>query len=335
MSVVFSRVLLAATLLTPATRLVTPPAPPAAVPAAACTVAPRTAGAVAEIVATADRAKATPLPSTAAYTQPAGVPADAATVAGVTATVRQLAACVNAGDFMRFLALFTDDALRRYAADLALPLKADDPRITPDPSTNDRVAVEGVADVLVLPDGRVSALVKLPNLTAASSPAADLTLQLIFVHQDDRWLIDELVPIAPAPSTWTPVAGAGYQGVIVPAATAPDFARWLTGREAAGGWDPTPDDVARLEAALPAFLASAPNTPGDLMQKLPGYKRQYAGIIDGDGRSLILVNAFCDAGGTDWQSQPVLVLDGGDCFFHISYDPAAGTFSGLTINGST
>jgi hypothetical protein len=244
-----------------------------------------------------------------------------------------LVACINAGDFLRFLSLFSDDALRRYAADLDLPLQPDADLLTPDPSINDQLALGSIEDVLVLPGGRVSVLVHV------SSPDSDedLTLQLILVRQDDRWLIDELIPIAsaeePAAATWTPVSGTGYEGVIVDALTAQDFAQWLTGQEATAGWEPTPDDVAGLEAALPAFLATAPQATDRLRQGLAEYKRQYAGLVDSDNRELILVNAFCDDGGIDWQSAPVLVLDGGDCFFHVTYDPAAGTFSGLMVNG--
>jgi hypothetical protein len=308
-------------------------ATPVAVPASDCTVEARTPAALAEIVTGEDIASSTPIATPGPYTKPNGAPADAETVAGVTATVRQLVACVNAGDFLRFLALFSDDALRRYAADLGFPLDPNDDLLTPDPSLNDQIALGPIEDVLVLPDGRVSALAYLPNQTSPDVQS-DLHVQLIFVRQGDRWLIDELIPIAPAgAAAWTPVSGSSYLGVIVDAASAPDFARWLDDLSDVVGWDPTPDDVATLEAALPAFLQTAPQATDRIRQQLADYKRQYAGIIDSDGRNLILVNAFCDAGGTDWQSEPVLVLDGGDCYFHVSYDTDTGTFSGLAVNG--
>ena len=340
MSLVAVLLLFTLTLIAPVTSVSAQDATPAAqaatpiaVPGSDCTVAPRTVAAIAEIVTEADVAASSPVPDAAPYTRPDGTPADEATVAGVTATARELVACINAGDFLRFLSLFSDDALRRYAADLDLPLQPDADLLTPDPSINDQLALAGIEDVLVLPDGRVSILIHV------SSPDSneDLTLQLILVRQDDRWLIDELISIAPAEepaaTTWTPVSGTGYEGVIVDALTAPDFAQWLTGQDAAAGWEPTPDDIAKLETALPTFLATAPQATDRLRQDLTKYKRQYAGIVDSDNREMILVNAFCDTTGTDWQSDPVLVLDGGDCFFHVTYDPAAGTFSGLMVNG--
>ncbi|HEY7034760.1 MAG TPA: hypothetical protein VH482_25700 [Thermomicrobiales bacterium] len=310
-------------------------ATPVAVPASDCTVEARTLAALTEIVTAEDIANATPVAEPGPYTKPNGTPADAETVAGVTATIRQLVACVNAGDFLRFLALFSDDALRHYSASLGLPLDPNDELLTPDPSINDQIALGPIADVVVLPDGRVSALAHLPSQSGGTDAGSeDVDLQLIFVHQGDRWLIDELFPVVPQQAgTWKTVSGPGYAGVIVDAETAPEFAKWLTGKDAATGWEPAEVDVAGLEIALPGFLETAPQATERLRQRLSDYIRQYAGIVDSDGRRVILVNAFCDAAGTDWQSQPVFVLDGGDCFFHVGYEPAAGTFSGLMVNG--
>ncbi len=312
-------------------------ATPVAVPASECTVAPRTVAALEEIVTEADLASATADLDPVPYVKPEGAPADAETAAGVTVTVRQLVACVNAGDFMRFLALFTNDALRRYSVSLGLPLDPDAPLLTPDPSINEQLVLAGIEDVLVLPDGRVSVVARLSSPEDGNGvDDEELDVQLILLRQGDRWLIDELIPIASPdeqPLAWTPVSGVGYEGVIVDALSAADFAIWVTGEEAAGSWEPSPDDVATLEAALPAFLATAPRATDRMRQELASYKRQYAGIIDSDFRQVIIVNAFCDAGIDDWQSEPVLVLDGGDCFFYVTYDPLAGTFSRLMVNG--
>jgi hypothetical protein len=311
-------------------------ATPIAIPASECTVEPRTLAALNEIVTEADIASATADLGPVPYVKPEGTPADADTTAGVTTTVRQLVACVNAGDYLRFLALFSNDALRRYSAAMGFPIPPDDDILTPDPSINEQVVLAGIEDILVLADGRVSLVVHIPNQEDTGEADQDVAAHLILVQQGDRWLIDELNPIAPPedqPLTWTPVSGAGYDGVIVDALTAADFARWLTGQETIGSWEPSPENIAALEAALPTFLATAPQATDRLRQDLANYKRQYAGIVDSDNRQVILVNAFCDTVGIDWQSQPVIVEDGGDCFFQVTYDPLAGTFSGLSVNG--
>jgi hypothetical protein len=307
---------------------------PIAISGAECTVTPRTMAAIAEIVSGDNASAATPIGDPAAYVKPDGAAADPATIAGVTETIQQLVACVNAGDFMRFLALFSNDGLRRYADDLGLPLAEDDVLLTPDPSQNEQVALGPIADVVVLADGRVSALAQIPDQVSTGSGEDNFSVQLILVEQSDRWLIDELIPISPeSASSWTPVDGAGYRGVIVSAADVEDFMRAMTGEEGAQGWEPTADDIAQLEAKLPSFLSSAPNAAPDLGTRIASYFRQYAGLIDSDGRQTIFVNAFCDTVTSDWQTEPVLVMDGGDCFFTVTYNVETGTFTGLTING--
>lgn len=139
---------------------------------------------------------------------------------------------------------------------------------------------------------------------------------------------------SPAPDgQGQPVAEPLYRGVIVSASNAPSFIRAFSGGRADGYWTPHTEDVARLEAALTPFLRLAVNGRSpDLWQRLPEYTRQYVGIITGE-REAILVNAFCDDLGIDWRTTPVAVLDGGDCFFQVTYDIASGAFSDLMVNG--
>ena len=53
-----------------------------------------------------------------------------------------------------------------------------------------------------------------------------------------------------------------------------------------------------------------------------------------DGRQVIFANDFCRALGGDWRQAPIIVDDGGDCYFQVEYDPAAGTFARLMVNGN-
>ena len=88
-----------------------------ATPAATCQVAPRPAGFFDQIAATPGATKATPVGTPAGSASPValpqGQPADQATVAAVSEVERQLVACLNAGDYARAYALYTDDYLRR------------------------------------------------------------------------------------------------------------------------------------------------------------------------------------------------------------------------------
>ena len=130
-----------------------------------------------------------------------------------------------------------------------------------------------------------------------------------------------------------------FQGVIFSAgsAQAQDFASWF-GVSIDGYWTPAESDIIQLEKNLPLFLEANNHvgTPyGDdppLWDRLPEYGRQYLGI-EMDGKRLIFANYFCDTFGSNWQETPIIVLDGGDCFFEIKYDVENQSFMSIYING--
>jgi hypothetical protein len=139
--------------------------------------------------------------------------------------------------------------------------------------------------------------------------------------------------IQPTPPSggWQHIGYADFQGVIVAEADAPDFARSAGWDEAEGYWTPSPDDVVALEAELEdAWAAEAPPAARD--QNLTGHTRQYVGGVE-DGEWLIRVNAFCDALGIDWQREPVVVADGGACYFQATWDVERAEFRALMVNG--
>ncbi|MDP9359303.1 MAG: hypothetical protein M3R02_29260 [Chloroflexota bacterium] len=99
----------------------TPVAGPEVPDPALCQVPPRTEAALLALLAGTPMAgtpvAGTPtseLPASVAGEDllPAGTPANAATIAGITATARELIACNNAGDLARVFALYTDDLVR-------------------------------------------------------------------------------------------------------------------------------------------------------------------------------------------------------------------------------
>lgn len=165
-----------------------PVATPAAIPAAdglgvpfvanpaECRVEPRSLESVRVLVEATPTVGVTPDPGLRAEIS-SGVPADAETTAGVTATVREVYACFAGGDALRQLALFSDNAIAQAVAG-------------GDFSAEDLVALSRwtglggdyevvVGEVRSFPDGRVGAAI-------GGSDIAYLT----FVRSGDRWLID-------------------------------------------------------------------------------------------------------------------------------------------------
>jgi hypothetical protein len=148
---------------------------------------------------------ATPEPARTPVGTEGSEPADPETVAAVSATARQVLACLNAGDSRRAAALFTDgyfdrlfgqfgrlphEEFRRFAA---TPVPA--------PAASWTHLLE-IREVVLLVDGRVSATIVTDD--PAAPPVGPQTAVLIFAEQDGRWLVDE--PIRTLAPTATPAA---------------------------------------------------------------------------------------------------------------------------------
>ena len=73
---------------------------------------------------------------------------------------------------------------------------------------------------------------------------------------------------------------------------------------------------------------------GKIISEPSKYNRQYAGVKIGD-RKLVYINAVLpDPFDLPWQTQAMIVCDGGSTSWGAIYDPANGRFSDLAINSS-
>ena len=112
-----------------------------------------------------------------------------------------------------------------------------------------------------------------------------------------------------------------------------DAARFYVGHydAAAAYFTPTEAEVAAFERELPAFLAGVGDpTAKAIAGRLATYRRQFVGVVREEGRR-ILGNYFCDT--TMPASVPVMVDDGGSCYFNVLYDPSRRTFDRMSVNG--
>lgn len=148
------------------------------------------------------------LPAPERSSVPDGEPADAATIAAVTDTAREVLACLNARDQRRAAALFTDGYFDRlFARSGRLPADAlagfaVEPIAAPEPAWTRFVDIR---DVRVLPDERVAAVIVTDD--PVSPPLGPQAALLVFAEAGDRWLVDE--PIVTLPPLGTPVAPPG------------------------------------------------------------------------------------------------------------------------------
>ena len=163
---------------------------------AECMVAPRPLEDFAALIGT-------PVPAPLEnFERPRGEPADPETTAAVTATVRELVACFNAGDWPRAAALYTDAG---FAEDFArttvedLDVLAATPQAIPEMG---RVALITVRDIETLPDDRVGAVVMV-----GAEGTDDTVYFLYFAQENGRWLVDSFVDEYDEGMAATPAAG--------------------------------------------------------------------------------------------------------------------------------
>ncbi len=172
-----------------------------------CQVEPRSIDGIQDLL---DATAGTPVasPAATADTPGTGEPAPDDVIAGVAATSREFIACINAGDYLRLFALMSDSYLPRYLReqDLDSPdilaLLAGQPQAL-DPA--DQTEIVSVHDVLIYPDGHVSAVVTGDD-PSSPSPARSPTFLMVQTGSGDdseRWLVDGVVS-EPNPEAGTP-----------------------------------------------------------------------------------------------------------------------------------
>lgn len=124
---------------------------------------------------------------------PTGVPADDPTIAAITATIRELVACFNAGEPLRALGLYTTTARGAlYVRQGPLSGDAYEALATPLPApAADRDEILAIRTVRLLPDGRVGATV---TIAYAVVPEPK-TFFFVFARagNGERWLIDGIL----------------------------------------------------------------------------------------------------------------------------------------------
>lgn len=125
------------------------------------------------------------------------------------------------------------------------------------------------------------------------------------------------------------ISVAGCDAVVFP-----EELGWVDGfahGEITSYWTPATSDVIDLETALRSYLKEA---APQLEARLPQYRRQYTGFYY-EGTRLMFVNFACDGPWSRaWRCRPVIVDDGGDCFFSLRCDPRSSKCSNLWINGN-
>lgn len=127
--------------------------------------------------------------------------------------------------------------------------------------------------------------------------------------------------VAPPGDEWEPVSIGDVEGVIVVPGDAPMFVDSLgLDLENDAYWRPTAADVEMAEIALADEAGELEHT------------RQYAGFME-SGERKVSINGFRNAHAVDWRERPVLVDDGGECFFMAIYNVDTDELERFRFNG--
>lgn len=83
-----------------------------------------------------------------------------------------------------------------------------------------------------------------------------------------------------------------------------------------------------LNTEHPEFKLQKTNFIIDLSK----YQRQYMSYIDTTGDRIVWVNCFCKTLENDWKNTPIVVADGGNCFFNVKINLTKQSYTDLFVN---
>jgi len=127
----------------------------------------------------------------------------------------------------------------------------------------------------------------------------------------------------------------GPDFALLPATEIQPWAKYLAAGAHPESWEPTVGDMNDVEANL-AQITGLSNSDPDVYRHIDdprAYYRQYLAVVI-DGKKRVYVNALCSVDqDPNWRKHLVVVLDGGKCYWHATFDSSTQKFSDLVING--
>ncbi|MBL0743830.1 hypothetical protein [Chryseolinea lacunae] len=119
-----------------------------------------------------------------------------------------------------------------------------------------------------------------------------------------------------------------------------DSSKHVIGDRAIASATITQAELAVVDSLMKAYVAdynaSLTNDRGDLYRINMGegnYRIQIVAFFNSEGEKEAWVNVFCKVSGDYWKTRPVVVFDGGACYFQIDINLTRKEIDGSFVNG--
>jgi hypothetical protein len=176
------------------------------VPAGACTIEPRSIEEFATLTGEVDPDNPDPPRDGGLLHEslPSGVPVDQETADEIGSLLADLVACINAGDFLRSIAFYTDHLIyARGPIDSATLQALASSTPTPLPADAQQT-IEQIHSIEFLPGAKIAAIVTISGIDDLD-PEPGITLVFILAMTTDGWRIDDFYDRIAPPDATEPV----------------------------------------------------------------------------------------------------------------------------------
>jgi hypothetical protein len=119
--------------------------------------------------------------------------------------------------------------------------------------------------------------------------------------------------------------------VLIPLRAPAEDPQWYYPKD--GSWQPSDEVVREIRATIEDHVRKIAKRKGRDIRPWAEYSFQLQGQ-EKNGKKYVYVNALCNSQDTSLLGRSlIVVMDGGNCFFNVKYDPVNKVFYDLFING--
>jgi len=112
-----------------------------------------------------------------------------------------------------------------------------------------------------------------------------------------------------------------------------DSSKHVIGDQAIASATITQAELAIVDSLVKAYVADYNTTMTDDRDLKENYKIQIVAFVNSESEKEVWVNAFCKASGDYWKTRPLVVFDGGSCYFQVNIILSRKEIKSSFVNG--